>query len=53
MRTILTLPSGPLGLHAFVPDFETKGGNLTAALTDGRLRVVQGLARATNPSAPH
>lgn len=53
MQAILTRPSGPLGLHAFVPDFATKAGNLTAALTDGRLRVVQGLARAANPGAPH
>lgn len=47
MQAILTRPPGPLGLHAFVPDFARKAGNLTAALTDGRLRAVQGLARAT------
>lgn len=46
MQTILTRPIGPLGLHLFVPDFARKAGNLTAALTDGRLRAVQGLARA-------
>ena len=46
MRTILTLPSSPLGLHAFVPDFAQKAYNLTAALADGRLRAVQSLARA-------
>jgi sarcosine/dimethylglycine N-methyltransferase len=46
MQTILTRPPSPLGLHAFVPDFARKAGNLTAALTDGRLRAVQGLARA-------
>lgn len=46
MQTILTLPPSPLGLHAFVPDFAQKAANLTAALTDGRLRTIQGLARA-------
>lgn len=47
MQAILTRPPSPLGLHAFVLDFARKAGNLTAALTDGRLRAVQGLARAT------
>jgi sarcosine/dimethylglycine N-methyltransferase len=46
MQTLLTLPPSPVGLQAFVPDFETKASNLTAALADGRLRAVQGLARA-------
>jgi sarcosine/dimethylglycine N-methyltransferase len=46
MQTFLTLPPNPLGLHAFVTDFEAKATNLTAALTDGRLRVIQGVARA-------
>jgi sarcosine/dimethylglycine N-methyltransferase len=46
MQTLLTLPPSPIGLKAFVPDFELKAGNLTAALGDGRLRAVQGLARA-------
>lgn len=46
MQTILTLPPRPLGLHAFVPDFAQKANNLTAALTDGRLQAIQGLARA-------
>ena len=46
MQTLLTLPPGPIGLQAFVPDFESKARNLTAALADGRLRVVQGVARA-------
>ena len=53
MQAVLTLPWSPLGLHAFVPDFARKAGNLTAALADGRLRAVQGLARVTNPGAPH
>jgi sarcosine/dimethylglycine N-methyltransferase len=47
METLLTLPPGPLGLHAFVPDFAQKAKNLTRALADGRLRVIQGVARAT------
>jgi sarcosine/dimethylglycine N-methyltransferase len=46
MRTLLTLPPSPIGLKAFVPNFESKAGNLTTALTDGRLRAVQGVARA-------
>ena len=46
MQTLLTLPPSPLGLQAFVPNFELKARNLTAALADGRLRAVQGLARA-------
>jgi hypothetical protein len=36
MRTLLTSPPGPIGLQAFVPDFERKASNLTAALADGR-----------------
>jgi sarcosine/dimethylglycine N-methyltransferase len=46
MQTLLKLPPSPIGLQAFVPDFESKASNLTAALADGRLRAVQGLARA-------
>ena len=46
MQTVMALPPSPLGLHAFVPDFAQKVGNLTAALSDGRLRAVQGVARA-------
>jgi sarcosine/dimethylglycine N-methyltransferase len=46
MQMFLGLPPSPLGLHAFVPDFTDKARNLTAALTDGRLRAVQGVARA-------
>jgi len=46
MQALLTLPPNPLGLHAFVADFETKATNLTAALTDGRLRAIQGIAHA-------
>jgi len=46
MQTLLTLPPSPIGLQAFVPGFESKAKNLTAALADGRLRAVQGVARA-------
>jgi sarcosine/dimethylglycine N-methyltransferase len=46
MQTLLTLPASPIGLQAFVPDFESKARNLTAALADGRLRAVQGVAGA-------
>jgi sarcosine/dimethylglycine N-methyltransferase len=47
MQALLTLPPSPLGLHAFVPDFARKVQNLTRALADGRLRAIQGIARAT------
>ncbi len=46
MQTLLTLPPSPIGLQAFVPGFESKAKNLTAALADGRLRAIQGVARA-------
>jgi len=46
MQALLTLPANPLGLHAFVADFEEKVTNLTSALADGRLRAIQGVARA-------
>ncbi|OBB96241.1 class I SAM-dependent methyltransferase [Mycobacterium sp. 852002-30065_SCH5024008] len=41
MHALLAQPSTPLGLHAFVDDFELKVGNLTRALADGRLRAIQ------------
>jgi SAM-dependent methyltransferase len=46
MQWLLTLPPSPIGLHSFVPAFESKAMNLTAALADGRLRAIQGVARA-------
>lgn len=46
MQTLLTLAPNPLGLHAFVTDFAQKADNLTRGLADGRLRAVQGVARA-------
>lgn len=45
MQAFLTLPANPLGLHAFVADFDAKARNLTSALADGRLRAIQGVAR--------
>jgi len=47
MQAVLAQPPSPLGLHAFVADFERKAENLTRALTDGRLRVIQAVVRAT------
>ncbi|MHA7652216.1 class I SAM-dependent methyltransferase [Mycobacterium sp. ML4] len=46
MQTLLAQPQNVLGLHTFVPDFGRKAANLTAALADGRLRAVQGIATA-------
>lgn len=37
-------PPGPLGLQVFVPDFATRLANFVAALTDGRLHLIQALA---------
>jgi sarcosine/dimethylglycine N-methyltransferase len=46
MQALLARPANPLGLHAFVPDFEEKARNLTSALADGRLRAIHSVARA-------
>ncbi|MDT5069622.1 MAG: sarcosine/dimethylglycine N-methyltransferase [Mycobacterium sp.] len=46
MQAVLALPASPLGLHAFVTDFATKVQHLVDALADGRLRAIQGVARA-------
>ena len=46
MQAMLAQPANPLGLHAFVTDFKRKVENLTQALADGRLRVIQAVARA-------
>jgi SAM-dependent methyltransferase len=46
MRALLAQPPQPLGLHAFVADFDRKVRNLTEALSDGRLRAIQGVATA-------
>jgi len=47
MQAVLAQPPSPLGLHAFVADFARKAENLTQALTDGRLRTIQAVVRAT------
>jgi sarcosine/dimethylglycine N-methyltransferase len=46
MEAVLSRPAGPLGLHAFVSDFAAKAANLTRGLSSGRLRAIQGIARA-------
>jgi SAM-dependent methyltransferase len=46
VQAMLAQPATPLGLHAFVADFTRKVHHLTAAMSDGRLRVIQGVARA-------
>ncbi|TNC24123.1 class I SAM-dependent methyltransferase [Amycolatopsis alkalitolerans] len=46
MHAMLASPPGALGLHAFVPNFTEKARNLSLALSDGRLRAIQGIARA-------
>lgn len=47
MQALLNQPTNPLGLQAFVPDLKRKVKNLTRALADGRLRAIQGVARAS------
>jgi sarcosine/dimethylglycine N-methyltransferase len=47
METFLSAPPGPLGLHTFIDNFAEKANNLTRGLSSGRLRVIQGVARAT------
>jgi sarcosine/dimethylglycine N-methyltransferase len=46
MRAVLSRPPGPLGLHAFVPEFAAKAANLTAGLAAGRLHAIQAVAHA-------
>jgi sarcosine/dimethylglycine N-methyltransferase len=46
MEALLSLPPSPLGLHAFVERFTQKATNLTRGMSSGRLRVIQGIARA-------
>jgi ubiquinone/menaquinone biosynthesis C-methylase UbiE len=46
MQAILTMPPNPLGPHVFNTNFGEKMKNLTIGLSDGRLRAVQGIARA-------
>jgi SAM-dependent methyltransferase len=47
MAALLSVPPSPVGLHAFVPNFRQKATNLTRALSTGRLRAIQGVARAS------
>ena len=47
MQALLNQPANPLGLQAFVTDFKRKAENLTRGLADGRLRAIQGAARAS------
>lgn len=44
MQTLLAQPANPLGLHAFVADFQRKVEHLTEALSDGRLRAIQAVS---------
>jgi ubiquinone/menaquinone biosynthesis C-methylase UbiE len=46
MAILMDQPQNPLGLHAFVPDFDRKARNLSAALADGRIRAIQAVAIA-------
>ena len=46
MQAILAQPANPLGLHAFVTDFQRKAENLTQALADGRVRAIQAICEA-------
>jgi sarcosine/dimethylglycine N-methyltransferase len=46
MDTFLSTPPGPLGLHNFIDDFAEKADHLARGLADGRLRAIQGVARA-------
>ena len=48
MEALLSAPVGPLGLHAFIENFAEKAKNLTRGLSSGRLRVIQGVAQATD-----
>jgi sarcosine/dimethylglycine N-methyltransferase len=52
MQQVLSRPPGPLGLHAFVPDFAAKIANLTQGLAAGRLRAIQGIAVAASAPVP-
>jgi SAM-dependent methyltransferase len=49
MQAILAQPANPLGLHAFVTDFQRKAENLTQALADGRVRAIQAICEARMP----
>lgn len=48
MQAMLAQPANPLGLHAFVTDFQRKAENLTRALADGRLRAIQAVTQTVS-----
>lgn len=50
MQALVQAPPTPMGLHAFVTDFKSKATNVASALADGRLRAIQGVARAIAPT---
>ena len=41
MRSFFAREQPPLGLHVFVPDFQTKAANLVRNLAEGRARLIQ------------
>jgi hypothetical protein len=41
MRSFFAGEQPPLGLHVFVPDFQTKAANLVRNLAEGRARLIQ------------
>ncbi|HXD54788.1 MAG TPA: class I SAM-dependent methyltransferase [Solirubrobacteraceae bacterium] len=46
MRTIVSAPPPPLGLHVFVPGFQVRAENLVRGLEQDRLRLLQAVLRA-------
>ncbi len=54
MEAVLSVPPGPLGLHAFVDGFAEKATNLTQGLASGQLRVVQAVSHPwPGPTSDH
>jgi sarcosine/dimethylglycine N-methyltransferase len=48
MEDFLAAPVAPLGLHTFIDNFAEKADNLTRGLASGGLRVIQGIAHASD-----
>jgi sarcosine/dimethylglycine N-methyltransferase len=46
MRQLFAGEPPPLGLHVFVPDFQTKATNLVRNLSEDRIRLIQGVLTA-------
>ena len=46
MHARLNAPRQPLGLHVFVPDFETKAANHLDNLDHNRIRLIHAFLRA-------